>query len=129
MKEIKFRGKEIGGQWVYGDLLRENDNRFGGQFFKIFVDTNDVEDEGELIRVDGSSIGQFYMNLQTYNNEIQSFDAYEGDIIEVGRYTPTEYYIVVIEDIRKTPDNLFGSNVVSRKLLGNIHENPELLKS
>lgn len=59
MRDIKFRGQRIDGEWIYGDLLRENDNRFGGQFFKIFVDTNDVEEEGELIRVDGSTIGQY----------------------------------------------------------------------
>ncbi|MGH1520522.1 YopX family protein [Chryseobacterium sp. JK1] len=125
MREIKFRGIELESKnWVYGSLInfdpipeiQENDydeGAYGYQRWEVIPE----------------SVGQFYMELQTYDNEVQSFDAYEGDIIEVGRYAPTEYYTVVIEDIRKTPDNLFGSSVVSRKLLGNIYENPELLNA
>jgi len=113
-REFKFRAfdpklKVMSKPFSFGGIIN-----FGDVVFKSLDLKNHI-------------VMQFYMNLKMYNQEDQSFDAYEGDIIEVGRYTPTEYYTVVIEDIRKTPDNLFGSSVVSRKLLGNIHENTELL--
>lgn len=129
MRENKFRGQRSDNkEWVVGNLLKTSVDKKPDP---EFTDGIQVFEKGvfkAVYAVIPETVGQFYMYLQTYDNEVQSFDAYEGDIIEVGRYTPTEYYLVVIEDIRKTPDNLFGSSVVSRKLLGNIHSNPELLK-
>ncbi|MFP7656110.1 hypothetical protein [Chryseobacterium proteolyticum] len=75
------------------------------------------------------TIGQFYMKLQTFKEFNTHIYAYEGDVIKVERYVPGEFYIVIIEDISKTPKNLFGSSVITRELIGNIHSNPELLNN
>lgn len=75
------------------------------------------------------TICPFYMELQTYKQDgPETIDVYEGDIIEVERYRDGEFYYVFIKDIRDRQDLLFGSTVVTRKLLGNIYENPELIE-
>ncbi|MCC3214978.1 YopX family protein [Chryseobacterium sp. X308] len=129
MRENKFRGQRSDNkEWVFGNLLKTSVDKKPDPEFTDGIQVFENGTFKAVHAVISKTVGQFYMNLQTYDNEVQSFDAYEGDIIEVGRYTPTKYYTVIIEDIRKKPDNLFGDSVVSRKLLGNIHSNPELLK-
>lgn len=75
-------------------------------------------------------ITQFYMSLSTYLPEgPEKIDLFEGDIVEVSRYHNNEIYIVFIDNIRNTNkfSNLFGSSVNSRKIIGNIYENPDLI--
>ena len=53
---------------------------------------------------------------------------YEGDIVDCLRDGDSKYIeCVVVNDIRNLPRALFGSSLISRKVIGNIYENPELI--
>lgn len=140
MRTIKFRGLRTDSKgWVYGDLLRKNDNRFGGQHFKIFVDTDDPTEEGELIKVDGSTIGQFTGLYDKVGKEI-----YEDDIVDVwsagshlkdgiikfGQGT-AKFFILNKNSSAYWNLSGGGDNYIQEDLIviGNVFENPELLKT
>ncbi len=56
-------------------------------------------------------------------------EIYEGDIVDCSRYfEPPEIYRVLIKDIKYLPKEMFGSNLNWIEIVGNIHENPELLE-
>lgn len=127
MREILFKAKERGGDWVYGDLIRENDNRFGGQFFYIFVDTDDVEDEGEKVRIDWETIGEFIGLIDIKNKKV-----FEGDILLYkGAKGVVKYdnlnamFVLEIPYMRSIYS--FDSMEMNFEIIGNIHDNPELL--
>ena len=141
MREILFRGKRLdNGEWVYGYPVGwQNeggdisivDSRFGAC----------IDESGNLMmleapfvtKVDPSTVGQ-YTGLTEKNGK----KIFEGDIVcagsegiiakcEVKRRIDGIYYM---NPNRKTvwymmPDNTGKTTV---EILGNIHDNPELLK-
>lgn len=140
---IKFRGKDIDdGQWRYGQLF----------FWTRYNKSNPVIGSGVQngsvsgFEVDPESVGQFTGLYDSENNEI-----YEGDIIKT---STKEGVTVSIGDIQfshgvfgaewtriKENRNMVGSwgqlhNLITLDtdiiekvtVIGNIYENPELLK-
>lgn len=140
MGTIKFRAKGIdrdfSNQWIYGSLILDLDTF-------ICDHTIPTDPELALIRVDKKTVGQF-TGLQDKNGK----DIYKGDLLNTKttfrnnmadkRFQKNTIIEVGFKDgcfIDKNTDvNLFDKifSPVSRKIdfeiIGNIHENPELLK-
>ena len=139
-REIKFRGKKHTGEWLYGDLVHLTDN-------KIFIYPLDCEGLFLQNEVDTNTIGQFIGLYDKNGREI-----YEGDILRMFANinkisdpmlsnTEPKYRLttVVYDDaaFKVTSDgkpdaviNYYcGAMVKDMEVIGNIHDNPELLKT
>ena len=124
-REIKFRGKEDGGKWFYGYLTISKLGRYAINFQSENGTWHDI-------RVIPETVGQF-----TGECDVCGVDIYEGDILEyeeidyenddkfkrqgvvdysVAGFSPVQW-IIVMSDIDE----------ISCKVIGNIHDNPELL--
>ena len=133
MREIKFRGKRAdNGEWVYGDLMQFYNN--GHRMNSVTICSTQVDE------VLTNTVGQF-TGLHDKNGQ----EIYEGDIVkwtitqmrvtEDGGYE--EYDSDEIDVIEWCNDALYvgeycavGFSYESEdyaEVLGNIHDNPELL--
>lgn len=123
-RKIKFRGKSINtGIWEYGDLN------------SLFYNHPRIYTVSRKISVDENTVGQFTGLYDINNKEI-----YEGDIIKSS--SGTIYYIIynsdlvcfntVVAQYNSFDEHLiFSKGSISRfsiEVIGNIHDNPELLK-
>lgn len=131
MREILFRGKTDKGEWVQGDLLTYSD------ICKICVSCNDI-DLGELkdcYFVPIETVGQ-YTGLTDKNGT----KMFEGDIVAgaVWWQEQAKNGLVAFKDgsfgllwYRGEVEqfNAFTSMCnIEYEVIGNIHDNPELLK-
>lgn len=126
MRTIKFRGESIlTDEWLYGDLVHSADNkRFG-----ILVNDKDSYDECEVAP---ETVGQFTGLYDKDGKEI-----YEGDILRFGNSPSGVCEVKWNESIAAFCICFyFEGEIGSRPLgggvefaiIGNIHDNPELLK-
>lgn len=150
MREIKFRGKTISGKWVYGDLVHFTNTE--GVDASVIITGHQATAESddfdyalcyarnEFKIVIPDTVGQFTGLHDKYGKEI-----YEGDIVKQTWGSPHFTNGILydrfgrIGDIRYECDligvhtknglyRIVGSDI-SNTVIGNIHDNPGLLKT
>ena len=139
MREILFRGKRIDrlgkGKWIEGGVVHQTD--FYGDVIDTYriIDGTDTEDNdiGFSYKVDPSTVGQ-YTGLTDKNGK----KIFEGDICRYNTVVGTTVmkiiyknggftavnssHLVRMVDLRKEFWNKY------MEVIGNIHDNPELLE-
>ena len=123
MREIKFRGLSLTGDWIYGNL----DNQ--GNMVEIFN-----RDDGMFSKsvVMPKTIGQY-----TGLKDKDGIEIYEGDILQSPKggvryvkWTDTFKVFVLVDPTGKEiPMNISDYATELIKIIGNIFENKELLKT
>lgn len=121
MRDVLFRGKRVElsgdkGGWIEGSLTFS--------WYDGYIPLYHIGSEFECELVYDDSVGQ-YIGTDDKNG----VKIFEGDIVEVIRSSDEGDWSTrfVVEDIRRIPSELYGSSVVGLEVLGNIHDNPELL--
>lgn len=124
MREILFRGKPLGdlhGKFIYGSLGVLNTD-----LCAIYHCFEFKDDEMELVYI--NTVGQ-YTGLTDKNGK----KIFEGDIVTMPKYGGGRHKSVVY--FRKGKFAVDGSNYgfkdicpKNMKVVGNIHDNPELLE-
>ena len=139
LREIIFRGKRLdNGEWVEGDLL-ENDNysfpmkMIGRVIMSRDKQTNELSFDGfDLCEVDPSTVGQFTGLLDKNGKRI-----FEGDIVVKRTYNGNKNFAVSFGGGMfhcgygggsSTPTHRYTLEDKQIRVIGNIQDNPELLK-
>lgn len=128
MREILFRGKcTANGKWVYGDLLNV------GVDYDYAIRTYGGREHGQVNAVNEKTVGQ-YTGLTDKNGK----RIWEGDIVKTYKFnTPNKKYIIKFDlllgaFIGESADDMyfttFDGDSDCFEIIGNIHDNPELLE-
>lgn len=128
MRTIKFRGKRTDTrEWVYGDLKHDKDVSITGLYDRVTI---------AGYHVDGKTVGEF-TGLLDENKQ----DIYEDDIVHCIDMDGEEYVTTVRYDGYAPVIDVNGRDydysvigwaidvdIEEVQVIGNIHDNPELLK-
>lgn len=133
MREVKFKGERLdNGEWIFGDLIENQ-----GRFF-IYHATNETtiedSDNGRIsivaVEVDPSTVGQYTGMKDKNGKEIYEryilriyYDDGDSSLTDVRDFGEIDYYT---DDSDYTILAWFDPEKC--EVIGNIHDNPELLK-
>jgi uncharacterized phage protein (TIGR01671 family) len=130
MRAIKFRGKlHLHATWVYGVPVPTRNI----DLCAIYLDAHHVDEPFSKVLVNSNTVGQF-----TGLTDVDGTEIYEGDIIE-GKSDHLRYQILYDDERAGFEadgiDNWIYRHLTQdwimsfeKKVIGNIHDNPELLK-
>ena len=127
MRTIKFKAKNLDGEWVYGFYVEEERQTLNGFEKKCFI----VNDGYDYVKPE--TVGQF-----TGLHDKDGKEIYEGDILQLkysdGSYHSSSVYYAQQKgywavDVSINERIILGYIDRTRLVvIGNIHDNPELLK-
>lgn len=128
MREIKFRGRSCG-FWAHGNLHIRKHDEYGDCAYIIGCTQN----PSSTTIVDINTIGQF-TGLHDKNGK----EIYEGDIVRysldgrkdvgyIGFHTRSASFRVIAEHTDFGIGNRGELHELNLEVIGNIHDNPELL--
>lgn len=129
MRSIKFRGKPIQGEHLYENFVYGNLAKYASGVYNILVP---IQWGFENYNIDPETVGQFTGLYDCDGKEI-----YEGDILRFGNSQSGVCEVKWNESIAAFCILFyFDGEIVSRPLgggvefaiIGNIHDNPELMK-
>lgn len=132
MREIEFRGKRLdNGEWIYGDLLENQGRNF--IYHATSESTIEDNDDGRIVvvavEVDYNTVGQ-YTGLKDKNGR----EIWEGDVLtdKFGSIGVVEWrncgFVVNFGDVDIFLISDCFDDSYQMWAIGNIHDNPELLK-
>lgn len=139
-REIKFRGRTPEGKWIYGDLLRVAGGTLIYYGSPVEAETCELEGVGvalmsnEISVVVPETVGQFTGLCDKNGKEI-----YDGDIIKITGSNEAKHVAYSDKEAAfgiQYPDGDFfafaydvtGVSEACYEVIGNIHDNLELLK-
>lgn len=136
MREIKFRGRTPKGKWLYGDLQQwSNGDVYIGTQNETWTDDGfpHTDDYLSVTKVNENTVGQF-----TGLHDKSGKELYEGDIVHLDSWAPYAMQICFIEGAFCLANDkgeyladihyIQHGGINQCTILGNIHDNPELLK-
>lgn len=130
-REIKFRGKYSRQHpWMYGDCYHHYD----GSYHTLITNIDDKEMQSNTFSVDSSSVGQYIGLCDKNGNEIYADDVVTLWLIKgesrtkyfSGKVTDHGYAGYTIDTANDYME--FALKNYEYEVIGNIYDNPELLK-
>jgi uncharacterized phage protein (TIGR01671 family) len=117
MREILFIGKKQNGEWLQGDLVHYGD--------KILIFSENAQNSPDYYEVDPETVGQF-----TGVTDKNGVEIFEGDILLFGdKSFAVEWQNDIVGfGYLYTSDRFLGCDGINCEIIGNIYNNPELLK-
>jgi len=129
LREIKFRGKQHDGSWLYGSLIVYKD---GATAIHRGIRERLFESEYVITKTVGQFTGQDKNGMEVYDGDIVEFEyiikhptpiKYVG-VVKRNKYGHSYLHVEGLEYSEFHIENLKTGEVV-----GNIHDNKELLKT